>query len=137
VLNSLIKAGTIWAISVWLKPRWKKIVIAAVVVVLTWVGHKEFLEYAAIAGVSGGVGLSYFIKWSIITLVLLYLYLFLYIELPASELYKQKNKVLAAREELQEEDEEDGFSQIRQKRKLTSKGEAILKKYKSEKRKGL
>jgi len=133
VLNSLIKAGTIWAIALWLKPRWKRIGLTSVVFILTLAGHAEFLEYTASTGVSSGVGLSYFIKWSIIVLIFLYLYFFLNADLPRPATKEEKTKIMATTEGVQEKNKEDAFSQIRQKKQLSSKGDSVLRKYMSEK----
>ncbi len=134
MINSLIKAGAIWAIVNWLKPRWKKILLTSLVITFVWVAHQEFLEYVTISGSLVSIGFSYFIKWSITILALLYLYYTLNIKTPKTTKTTLKDTSQKSQAKDRPSDSADRFAQIRNKKTLRSKTDSILDKYKSEKK---
>jgi hypothetical protein len=123
VINQLLKLGVFITLGVWLKHRGKGLFVLLLVLILTWLGHNEYLSYIEQSGDKQYLGLSYAIKWSIFVFAV-GLYYFLVERRLGSGPEQERNTISQPEEN---ETRSDGFDFLRQKRTLESESEKSLK----------
>ena len=63
MLNSLLKLTLVAALVRWLKPRYRMIVISAILILVVNLAHSEYIEYVTITSQFDYLELSYLLKY--------------------------------------------------------------------------
>lgn len=121
MLNQFIKAGVFLRLFIWLKPRFKSLLITIAIIAVTWLMHGEFLSYAEHSGNARFLGVSFIMKW-IITIMTVFGYLIYQTKQVKREEFfiESKNKQNDTRSG------NDGFDFLRKKEKLESRADKII-----------
>lgn len=127
MLNHLLKAGIYLKLALWIKPRFKGLVISFGLILITWLAHSEYLGYVDRSENNEFLEASYLIKWAIIILICIG-YGFFTRKRP-KESSPDKQTVAKNTDTVKENiNEDDGFDFLRGKARLDSKADKILKK---------
>lgn len=131
MLNQLLKFTLISSVLLWLKPRWRSLLVLCVVVVAVHIFHGEYLNYAELSGNQSFLVWSYIIKWGVLIVsVLLYMaYTVARQNDPKTGARRVRNKKNGKVDLVPAPD--DGFDFLRKKNKLQSRAEKIIGENKS------
>ena len=125
MINQILKAGAIFQIWRWLRPRYKLLVLSLIILIVTWILHSEYTDYLEKTGSVQHLGVSYLLKWSITFGVVLVFYGCekLRVREPSKSAKPEENKT----ESLTKSTKSDPFEKIRNKKVLEGRGDKLIK----------
>jgi hypothetical protein len=118
MINFIVKMGVFIQLWCWIKPWLRTLFIPAVLITVTLFTHSEYLDYLEKIDSIEYLALSYFIKWTVIILTLVY---FIF----SVRNTKEVTQVLA--DSTGNPDKNDGFDFIRKKKHLDSYTDKLIK----------
>ena len=131
MLNQLLKFTLFSSILLWLKPRWRGLLVLIVLVVLVHVLHSEYLGYVELSGDRSLLIWSYVFKWTV-----LFLGVFSYLFLSLSGLQSKPPRALGSQAKQGSVPKltavDDGFDFLRHKQRLQNRAEKIISREGSE-----
>lgn len=119
MINYLVKIGVFYQLWRWIKPLLRILFVPAVLITVTLVIHSEYLEYLEKSDSIEYLALSYFIKWTVIILTLVY---FIF------SVRNTKEVTHTLPDSTGSPNNNDGFDSIRKKEHLDSYADNIIKK---------
>ena len=117
----IIAAGSLF---LFLKRRWKSLLIVAALISSFWIGHTEYLAYKSAINDISNIGLSYITKWIAISSTIAIYLVSIYVA-PQLEAMKQ-DKTQSSNGFTENAPQHDGFDSIRSKNILRSKAQQII-----------
>lgn len=134
MINQLLKIGFFYQVWRWFKPRSKLLLVASLIIFLTWLLHAEFTDYLGqLSSIEESasdtlLGISYLVKWATILVVVFFIYV-------SEKLRLKSNRKSSIAEETiarnlrpeQPINQLDPFQKIRQKKQLETRAEKLLK----------
>ena len=125
MLGQLIRAGIVFKVFIWLKPRLKALLVTIGIIAVSWLIHSEYLSYAQHSGNTGLLGISFILKW-VVTISSVLGYLFYQLKRANIEGIS-KNSFEECSKAQSESPENDGFDFLRSKDKLESRADKIIR----------
>ena len=125
MLQSSTRFVALYAVLRWLKPRWLRLVILIISLILISYSHSEYIRYVEITADPTSLAFSYQLKYAL-TLIVLVSFLISLRFMPskaAGAKGKQNSKIVTA-----DSAHDDGFDFLRGKKELDSRSDKILKK---------
>lgn len=131
MINQLLKTGLFFQLIIWLKPRYKTLLVAIGIIILISIAHSEYLSYAVHSDNMQYLQLSYVIKWvTIIVVLLCYLLFNKFKRIKLTTKKKTKTNKKSSQLDLvksNDNKQDDGFDFIRNKTSLESQSDKLLK----------
>ena len=126
MLNQLLKFTLVSSALLWLRPRWRGLLVLACAVLLIHVLHSEYLEYVLLSSNDTNLVLSYGIKWAALLVVATTYVAFLLSG--ASPSHRRRNEAAAPPEKRRVDTApaDDGFDFLRNKKRLQSRAEKVI-----------
>ncbi len=123
MFNQLLKIGLFVTMGLWLKHRLRGLALLALLLVMSWVLHSEYLAYVERSGNTTYLEWSFIIKWALIFTGLACYYLLVEYRLGKNT---NSNNTNATADDISPS-MEDGFDFLRQKKSLDSEADRVLK----------
>ncbi|NQX89137.1 MAG: hypothetical protein HRT77_10790 [Halioglobus sp.] len=122
MLNQLLKFTLVSSLLLWLRPRWKGLLVLCVSVLLVHIMHAEYLGYVELSGDRSFLVWSYVLKWLVLILAVV---IYLFFVLSGSR--KVEPDKAKWREPLANQGTaDDGFDFLRQKDQLKSRADMVI-----------
>jgi len=128
MLNQLLRFTLVSSVLLWLRPRWRGLLVLAAFVVMVHLLHGEYLRYVELSQNQSFLVWSYGIKWLALVIGVSVYMLFAF---PSSG-NRNRMKMGAAQEPSDRQPDatvaDDGFDFLRRKKSLESRAEKVLSK---------
>jgi hypothetical protein len=124
MLQSFTRFVALYAVLRWLKPRWLRLVILIISLILISYSHSEYIRYVEITADPTSLAFAYQLKYAL-TVIVLVSFLISLKFMPSKNLSKSDSKKLTSRKKSVNMD--DGFDFLRDKKELDSRSDKILK----------
>ncbi len=126
MLNQLLRLTLVSSVLLWLRPRWRGLLLLSVFVLLVHVLHGEFLGYVELSGNDAWLVHSFVLKWVSLIVALLVYYVFAVSGLKGTQLSPRKQETAVREVTSTKPGEDDGFDFLRHKGSLQSRAEKLL-----------
>jgi len=125
MLNQLLKFTLVSSLLLWLKPRWRGLLVLCGTVVLVHVLHGEYLGYVELSGDRSLLVWSYVIKWAALVLAAI-TYLLFVLSGSGRRSPASPRSVVDREASSQSANADDGFDFLRNKKALRSRADLVI-----------
>jgi len=126
MLNQLLRFTLVSSLLLWLRPRWRGLLLLAVFVVLVHVLHGEYLGYVTLSGNDAFLVWSYVLKWLALGVGVLAYFLFAVVNAGRGERAQAPKRAESRRAVAPEQANDDGFDFLRRKKTLQGRADKII-----------